>query len=309
MEARDLSAGGIMISGFVLVVLQLFQGVQQLEGFDGTDLYIVFIFETIPFVLVGLALMYIGSWLLTQADLDDEIERVVAWAVGSSILFSSIAALLIFSLEVTLSSAANVLEQAPFIVVNLLTVGALAGTLVGIYDARRRIHQRELEHERDRVEQFANKAADINNYGRELNRSDSVEEVSSLCLQATETFLGLTNLAFAVMDTEETVLVDDTTVGVPESVLFDLATDSLEQQPATAVSHDLPAGNERRSDGALTLLITNTDDETIVLIALDDDSVSISEENLKLLEMLVAHAGTAVDRLYEKKLQAEETES
>ncbi|MFC7057587.1 hypothetical protein [Halovenus salina] len=215
MDVRDISAGGIMGAGFVLVVLQLFQGVQQLDGFEGTDLYVVFAVETLPFVVISMALMYVGSWLFTGSEVDDELPRVVAWAAGSVALFGSLAALLVFSLQVTL--AGETLEQAPFVVVNLVTVGALAGVLVGIYDARSRIHQRDLEHERDRVEQFANKAADINNYGRALNRSESVEEISSLCLEAMQTFLGLTDLVFAVVD-EEIQLVDDTTVGVDQAV-------------------------------------------------------------------------------------------
>jgi hypothetical protein len=305
MDARDLYTGGIMVAGFVLVVLQLFQGVQQIDGFQGTDLYIVFIFETIPFVVVGLALMYVGSWLFTQSEIDQEMGRVVAWGTGSVILFISVAALLVFSLQVTL--AGETLDQAPFIVVNLVTVGALAGILLGIYDARSRIRQRELEHERDRVEQFARKAADINNYGRELNRSESVEEVSSLCIQAMQTFLGLTNLAFVVTDTEEFSVVDDTTVGISEAVLFDLIRESVDQQEASAVTHDLPTDVDVPAESALTLLITETDGEATVLVALRDETTAIGEEDLQLLEMLVAHAGTALNRIYDRELRAEES--
>lgn len=305
MEERDLYAGGIMVAGFVLVALQLFQGVQQIEGFQGTDLYVVFLFETVPFALVALALMYVGSWLLTQPEFDDAMGRVVAWGVGSVLLFVSIAALLVFSLQVTL--AGETLEQAPFVVVNLVTVGALTGVLVGIYDARSRIRHRDLQHERDRVEQFARKAADINNYGRELNRSESVEEVSSLCLQAMQTFLGLTNLAFVVTGDETVTLVDDTTVGISKGTLTDLAEASLDQEHATVVMHDLPDGSSSNADSALTLRITDQDGRTTVLVALADDAESVGEEDIQLLEMLVAHAATALDRIYDRQVRAEES--
>lgn len=292
MDVRDISAGGIMGAGFVLVVLQLFQGVQQLDGFEGTDLYVVFAVETLPFVVISMALMYVGSWLFTGSEVDDELPRVVAWAAGSVALFGSLAALLVFSLQVTL--AGETLEQAPFVVVNLVTVGALAGVLVGIYDARSRIHQRDLEHERDRVEQFANKAADINNYGRALNRSESVEEVSSLCLEAMQTFLGLTDLAFAVVD-EEIQLVDDTTVGVDQAVLGELIEQSHDQEQATAVSHESP--------DAITFNVTDNAEGTFVVVALPDEN-SLGEEDIQLLEMLVAHTATALDRVHGEQIHA-----
>lgn len=296
MDGRDISAGGIMGAGFVLVVVQLFQGVQQLDGFGGTDLYIVFTFETVPFVVVSVALMYVGSWLFTRSELDEELTRVVAWGTGSVVLFGSVAALLVFSLQVTL--AGETLEQAPFLVVNLVTVGALAGVLVGIYDGRSRIRQRELQHERDRIEQFANKAADINNYGRELNRSESVEEVSSLCLEAMQTFLGLTDLAFAVTDDDECYLVDDTTVGIDDQTLADLADQSRDQEQATAVTHHLDDG-----DSAVTFSVTDHPDGTSSIIALTGDTDAIHEEDIQLLEMLVAHTATALDRIHEQQLQ------
>jgi hypothetical protein len=170
---------------------------------------------------------------------------------------------------------------------------------VGIYDARSQISRRELERERDRVESFAKKAADVNNYGRELNRCDSVEEVSSLCLEALQTFLGLTNLAFVVTDDDETTFVDDTTVGVSPDHLDSLARDSLDQEPATVVTHELPEKEKKDTDTAFSLLITTHDDGSAVLVALTDDDTVIADEDTQLLEMLVSHAATALDRIYD----------
>lgn len=296
MEERDLYAGGITVTGVVLVALQLFQGVQQLEAFEGVDLIIVFVFETLPFVVVALALAFVGSWLYTDAEIGTEMQRVAIWGLGSVLLFVSLAALLIFSLEVTLG---NVIPQTPFVVINLMTVGAFVGVLVGIYDARSQITRQEMERERKRVESFAKKAADINNYGRELNRCGSVEEVSSLCLQAMQTFLGLTNLAFVITDEGETTFVDDTTVGVSTDNLESLARESLGQEPATVVTHDLPENNKKDVDTAFSLLITTHDDGSAVLLALTDGDTVIADEDTQLLEMLVSHAATALDRIYD----------
>lgn len=304
MERRLLYGGVIAGSGLLLTALQLVQGFQQLEGFEGTDRGTVFAFETLPFVVIGLTLVYVGYWLSTQLELESELGRVVAWGTGSVVLFTSIAALLMFSLQVTL--AGDTLAQAPFVVVNLVTVGALTGVLVGVYDAQSRIRQRELQRQRDRVEQFARKAADVNNYGRELNRSESVDQVSSLCLQALQTFLGLTHLSFAVTDGAQTEFVADTTVGFSEDALTALIQDSLDDPPATVTVHDsLPRRFDSTADGAITMLITRQGESAIVMVALTDDHDVLGEEDVQLLEMLVAHAATALDRISEDAVTEE----
>lgn len=302
MEERDIYAAGITVSGIVLVILQLLQGIQQLEGFAGSDLIIVFVFETLPFVIVAVALTAVGYWLYRHSRIEAEMERVALWGAGSVIIFVSVAALLVFSLQVTL--AGDTLSQAQYIVVNLLTVGGFSGVLVGIYDARSRMRRRQLEAERDRVEQFANKAADINNYGRELNKCESVEEVSSLCLQAMQAFLGLTNLAFVVTADEEFTFVDDTTVGTSREALVTLVRESLDQPKATVVTQE-PSGGE--IDRAITMLVTTTDGSSIVLLAVTDGDEEIGDEDVQLLEMLVSHAATALDGLSEERTRSEES--
>lgn len=300
MEERDLYAAGIALSGMVLVALQLFQGVQQLEDFGGIDLVVVFLFGTLPFVIIALALTFVGSWLYNESPIDDGMERVFAWWASSSLLFGSVASLLIFSLVVSVNLDDQILSQAPFLVVNLITVGGFAGILVGIYDARSEQRKHELERERDRVESFAKKAADINNYGRELNRCDSADEVSSLCIEAMQTFMGLTDLAFIITDDDESEFVDDTTVGVSEELLLELVDDSLDQDPATVVTHTLPEDVKRNVTSARSLLITTHEDTTTVLIALTDDTETVEKEDVQLLEMLVSHAATALDQIYER---------
>lgn len=301
MERRDIYGGGIVLAGLALSGIQIIQGFQQLDGFEGSTRMVVFAFETLPFVLVGLSLSFVGYWLTNQPEYEQDLPRVVVWGVGSTLLFASVAALILFSQQV--KPSVDILDQAQYAAMNQITVGAVVGILLGLYDAQSRTRQRELEQERDRVEQFAMKAADVNNYGRELNRSDSIDQVSSLCIQALQTFLGLTEIAFIITDENESELVDNTVVNVSDEVLVELARDSLDQEIASVVTHSsIPDELEQRADNAVSMLITDRDDSAVVLLALTDDATAFDEEDIQLLEMLVSHAATALQRIYDAKL-------
>lgn len=305
MERRQTYGGAIAATGLILAVIQIVQGIQQLDAYSGSAPEIVFVFETVPFVLIGLTLVYAGYWLWNEPEIEQYLDRVVLWGVGSALLFAAVASLIIFSQVVTLAGEAR--AQAPYIAMNHITVGAVVGVLLGIYDAQSTARQRAVERERDRVEQFANKAADINNYGRELNRSDSIDEVSSLCIQALQTFLGLTEIAFVITDEAESELVDNTVVGVSDDSLVTVARDSLDQTPATVVTHEsLPDDLQARGGQAISLLVTNREDSSVVLLAVTEDSDDFADEDVQLLEMLVAHAATALDRIYDHQLAAHE---
>ena len=236
MQRCTLYGGSLGAAGLLLAGTQLLQGIQQVEGFDGGDRAIVYAFETVPFVLIGLALAFVGYWLTTQPAYEPDLPRIVAWGVGSSLLFASVAALILFSQQVT----ANSLTGGKYVAMNQITVGAVVGVLVGLYDARSRQGQRELAAERDRVEQFAQKAADVNNYGRELNRSDSLDEVSSLCIQGIQAFLDVTEVAVVATDADDHEFLDNTVVSAADETLFELANDALDQEPASAVTVEEP---------------------------------------------------------------------
>jgi len=207
-------------------------------------------------------------------------------------MFASIAALILFSQQVTLDT----LAQGRYITMNLLTVGAVVGLLVGVYDAQSRLRQRELEAERDRIEAFAGKAADINNYGRELNRARSVDEVSALCIEAVRALLGLTEAAFIAAEDDEGTVVDSTIVGVDNSQLVPLAQKALAQQPATAV---VRGDDSVETDQLLSILVTSHDGTGVVLLAPVAGTDGFAEEDRQLLELLVSHAGTTLDRIHD----------
>lgn len=298
MERRDAYGWAITVVGLVLGAIQLVQGGQQISALTGlsqSDLVIVFAFETIPFAIIGLSLVYVGYWLTDQPGFEPDLSRILAWAAGSTVMFASIAALILFSQQVTLDT----LAQGQYVTMNLVTVGAVVGVLMGVYDAQSRLRQRELEAERDRIEAFAGKAADINNYGRELNRARSVDEVSALCIEAIQTLLGLTETALVAVEAEGGTVIDSTIINTDREELVDLAGDGLAQEKAEAVVRD--AGT---ADQLLSMLVTAHDEEGIVLLAPATGTDGFDEENLQLLELLVSHAGTALDRIHDADRQA-----
>lgn len=299
MERRDAYGWGIAAVGLVLGAIQLVQGGQQLSelaGLSQSDLVIVFAFETMPFVLIGLSLVYVGYWLTEQEGFAPDHNRILVWGVGSTVMFASISALILFSQQVTLDT----LAQGQYIAMNLVTVGAVVGVLVGIYDAQSRLRQRELERERDRIEAFAGKAADINNYGRELNRARSVDEVSALCIEAIQTLLGLTETAFVAVEGDEGKIVDSTIIGADNSQLVDRAGEALEQEQASAVVREDTAIDDR----VLSMLVTSHDGNGVVLLAPAAGTDGFAEEDRQLLELLVSHAGTALDRIHDAQSQS-----
>lgn len=301
MQRRTLYGGSLGAAGLLLAGIQLLQGIQQVEGFDGGDRAIVYAFETVPFVLIGLALAFVGYWLTTQPAYEPDLPRIVAWGVGSILLFASVAALILFSQQVT----ANSLTGGEYVAMNQVTVGAVVGVLVGLYDARSRQGQRELAAERDRVEQFAQKAADVNNYGRELNRSDSLDEVSSLCIQGIQAFLDVTEVAIVATDADDHEFLDNTVVSAADETLFELANDALDQEPASAVTVEDPPDALEAPNALLSILVTAHDDSSIVLLAFVGEANALETEDVQLLDMLVAHAATAFDQIYDRRLYSQ----
>lgn len=307
MERRHVYGAGIALAGAVLTIIQLVQGIQQvgdLTGYSTTTLGLIFAFETLPFVLIGLTLVYAGYWLTSEPEYEPDLPQVLAWGAGSTLLFASVGALILFSQQVTLGT----LEQGQYVVINHVTVGAVVGILVGIYDARGRARQRDLERERDRIETFAGKAADINNYGRELNRATSIEEVSALCIQGLQTLLGLTDSAFVAHDPGESTVVNSTIINADDETLIEIAGESRDQDRATAeIDHSSPDGLAGHNS-VLSMLVAEHENTAVVLLAVSDSDDGFEDEDIQLLELLVSHAGTALDRIH-REVTAETTSS
>ena len=301
MERRHAYGWAIAATGLFLGAVQLVQGVQQLDelaGISQSDQVIVFAFETFPFALIGMSLLYVGYWLTDQRAFDPDLPRIVGWGAGSTVLFASLGALILFSQQVTL----NTLAQGQYLATNLVTVGAVVGVLVGIYDAQGRARERELATERDRVEAFAGKAADINNYGRELNRAGSVDEVSALCIEALQALLGLTEAAFVVVEGEVSKVGNSTLVSADGYELGELARKTLaETEVATVAEVGAPDSVAGGMGTVLAVPVAAHADGGVVLLAPVEEPGTVGEEDRQLLGLLVSHAETALDGIRTRK--------
>ena len=285
MQRRHVYGAGIALAGVFLAGVQTVQGLQQ------STRGIVFAFEAVPFVLVALTLTYAGYWLARQPHLDPDAARILSWGVGGAVLFASLAALLLFGQRVFLGT----LDRAAVVAMDHLTVGSVVGVVVGLYDARGRKRRRDLEAERDRVEAFGNKAADVNNYGRALNECSDVDEVSALCIQGIQALLGVSEVAVLAIDGDDTSVVDDTTLNVERASLELLGRRARGGERATVVtSDDLPEAVTTRANAVVSLELTGTDERSFVLVALAPET-TVAEEDVQLLELLASHAGTAID--------------
>lgn len=298
MERRHGYGLLIGVAGVVLA------GIQTLHGLQQSEVPVVFVFEAGPFVLVGLAVVYAGYWLARNETHAPDLPRILAWAGGSTLLFASVAALMLFSQRVTLGT----LDRATFIATDLITIGVVVGVVVGLYDARGQQRRRTLERQRDRIEEFANTAADVNNYGRALNQSSSVDEVSGLCIESFQLLLGLSETAIVTVTDERVDVTDSTIIGVDASDLQPLAETARKQDRATVAIRDGLSGPlEERGDRALSILLTDRLDRAIVALSVVPAGTVFDDEDLQLVELLASHAGTALDGIRDEDATPEST--
>lgn len=292
---RQVQGALIGVAGLCLTGIQVFHAITR------TSTTVGLVVDAVPFSLMALSITYVGYWVARDVEHEAYAEWIGIWAVGGAIGFAAISALILFSANVA-AGGFPVFESAPALVIDNITAGALAGILVGLYDARSRKRLDELEHERERIEQFANRSADMNNYGRALNECSTLEEVSALCIEALETLVDLSGTAFVEHDGAELTIVDSTIIGVDDAVVGELAGRATTQDPAVAENYaeDLPAGLGDDIASVTVLQVTQYDDITASIIALNRGEPTVEEETRALLEMLVSHAGTALQNIYSR---------
>lgn len=288
MERRKLYGGVVALTGVVLAVMQVIHAFQQ----SREPVFVVV--DAVPMVAVALALSFAGSQLAQDDVYAPDLTRVLGWTVGGTVVFVSFAALTLFSQNV----AAGEIERAPFVAIDHVTMGATAGMLVGLYDARARQDRRELERERDRVESFGGKAADLNNYGRAIAQSDDVSGVGAFCIEAVSRLFGFGESAVLTVSESDFRVVGNTTVGVDEDSLRALADHARDQEVGdVAVNDGAPVDIDRDVDRSVTVHLAERPDDSVVLVSLSDEEWSLADEDVQLLELLVSHAGMALDRL------------
>jgi len=254
---------------------------------------------------MGLAVTYAGVWLARDTAFEGATSRVAAWAAGGTVTFAAVAALLLFSQRVTSGS----LARASYLTVDLVTVGALAGVLVGLYDARSRSRLRELAAERDRVEAFAGKAADVNNYGRAIASAPSVDGVAAFVVEAFGTMTGMEETAVIQLRDGDAVALANTVRTVPVDVVAEFAQAVRAQEQGAVIVHDrpFPVDIPESVTDCVSAAVLDDEDETTVVISVTTDETTVGEEDQKLLELLVSHASVRMATLDRQSADEEPT--
>jgi hypothetical protein len=291
MNQRSLTGAALALSGVVLAAIQVLHAVQQ------TRIPVAVAVDALPFAAMGLAIAYAGVWLARDTTFEGATSRVAAWAAGGTVAFAAIAALLLFTQRVTSGS----LARASYLTVDLVTVGALAGVLVGLYDARSRSRLHELAAERDRIEAFADKAADVNNYGRAIASAPSVDGVAAFVVEAFGTITGMEETAVIRLNDGDAVALANTIRTVPVDVVGSFAQTVRTQQQGEVTVHDrpFPVDLSESVTDCVSAVVLGDEGATTVVISVTTDGTTVGEEDQKLLELIVSHASVrmaALDR-------------
>ncbi|MFB6202603.1 MAG: hypothetical protein ABEI98_11420 [Halorhabdus sp.] len=292
MERRHVYGATFGIVGVIVAAVQLVHAVEQ------TDVPVAIAVDGVPFALLGLSLSFVGYWVATRADYEPDLPRIAAWGVGGTILLAAVAALMVFSQRVATGS----FERAVYTTADSVTVGAVAGTVVGLYDARSERHRRELQRERDRTEEFAQKAADLNNYGRALAQATTVEEVSAYCIEGLASLLDRDETAFVEVRSDSERITSSTVSSVDDASIRSLARTATDDPTVVTLraEHSSPGAVE----SALTVRLETTGESTGVLVAVSDRHETLSTEDEQLLELLASHASMVYDRIYRQESPA-----
>jgi hypothetical protein len=289
MNQRLVTGAALTLSGIVLAAIQVLHAVQQ------TRIPVAVAVDALPFVAMALAIAYAGVWLARDTTDEEDTARVAAWAAGGTVAFAAVAALLLFSQRVTTGS----LARASFLTVDLVTVGALAGVLVGLYDTRSRGRLRELEAERDRIEAFAGKAADVNNYGRAIASASSADGVAAYVVEAFSTMAGMEETAVIRIGDDSTAVLANTIRTVPVDVVGTFAQAVRTRQQGEITVHDppFPVALPESVTGCVSVVVLDDDAATTVVLSLATDDTTVRDEDRKLLELIVSHASVRMATL------------
>lgn len=296
MKGKVLAGAGLAAGGLVLAAIQLFHAVQQ------TDIPIAIAVDALPFGAMGLALVYAGYWLAQDESFEGSATRVVIWGTGSTIAFAAVASLLLFSQQVTTGT----LDRAPFLTIDVITVGALSGVLVGLYDARSRNRLQALEAERDRVEAFGRKAADVNNYGRAIASAGTDEAIAAYVTEALSSLADIDETGLLRIRGDEAVVVSNTVRTIDIETVAELARAAQDDPRGDVVAHreTPPVDLDGRVSDVLTAVVTEQGETTTVVVAVDTGPEVTNQEDRDLLELVVSHAAVRLGTLGEDRQTA-----
>jgi GAF domain-containing protein len=180
------------------------------------------------------------------------------------------------------------------LLVDGFTGGALLGLLVGVYDVRGRA-------DRDRIQAFAQSVSALNTYGKALNSSQTLDEISALCVEAVEFLVAGDGAAFLLVDetaAEPTVTVVDSTLrGDHElAVLESLAVAVEPDEEIEAVRYaetSVDLGTDSPS-AALVIAVETPEGRAMIVSLSTTTEIDYDDEDVDLLETLAAHVSTAL---------------
>ncbi|MFW6458693.1 MAG: GAF domain-containing protein [Halodesulfurarchaeum sp.] len=249
-----------------------------------------------PFLLIAVAISFVGGWIIREEEPVGEYgEQVLAWTFGAAITFAAIGYLITIDTAVQRTGFA-----LPVSVLQAFTAGSLAGILVGVYEARSRNRFDELQLERNRVERFARKAKSLNTYGKALNQSRDVHDVSALSVEVLELLIESSESAVVVVTEDSTTVLDATMTGELGEFIEEIAT-SIAASPEMEtvrcpndIDCSIPDSVPVREVLGVPIAAGNA---TVVLLALTRSADAYTDEDLDLLESLSAHVGTALPNL------------
>lgn len=146
----------------------------------------------------------------------------------------------------------------------------------------------------DRSE-FASQVADLNKYGQALNNCETVEEVVSLTLEATQLLFAFPHTTFVEVHEGDGRVVHSTD---PEQSQGDdpgdVAIEALEtQETVVRTGTDAEGG----VGSALAVPATIVDDVVAIIVARSPDESGFGEEVVRPLEILASHAATAIGNI------------
>jgi len=275
MEYHAVIGWGLVVVGVLLGALE---AVQYLWSPPSTALA----FSTLPFVLVAAAIVYTGVTIARRVAYEGYAALIVAWGVGGAVGFVAV-----FSLATATSSQSE--AALLFGAADAGSAGLLAGLLVGLYDVDGR---RTLS----TVEQFADRLAGLNQYGKVLNQSPDIESVSALCVEVVEFVLDGDGALFVTSDEESVSVVDTTLPEVdPDGPLGEAVAAVADHEPLTTVTDEAGFAGVRNDQPGSTLAVRIPyGSGSAVLFAVYYDVDSPADELIDPFEILAAHAATAL---------------
>ena len=237
--------------------------------------------RNVPMVAVAAAATFAGAWTGLRGT--PETERVVGWTLGGGATVAAVFLLAVLGAGLPTDLLAYLVDG--------FTGGTLLGLLVGVYDVRSRERQSQ-------VEAFAQSVAALNQYGKALNSSRTVDEISGLCVEAVELLLSGDGAAFLLVDETDDVTVVDSTLRRDDELatLESLATavdpdDDIEAVRYDETTVELAADSP---DAALVIAVETARGRAMIVSMSTATGAEYDDEDVDLLETLAAHVSTAL---------------